>query len=380
MRAAFLAVLGGQAGGRPRADDDPRAAAPRDVPRPLRGLSGERSRCCRASAPRRRTSETLARLAERPRSTSSSARTACCRRTSQFRDLGLLVVDEEHRFGVKDKERIRALRGGVDVLTLTATPIPRTLNMSLSGIRDLCVIETPPVDRLAIRTYVTRYDEGVIRDAVLRELGARRAGVLRAQPRREHRRAWRAGWASSCPRRASASRTGRCAEGALEQTHARLHARRDERAGDVGDHRVGARHPARQHGDREPRRHVRPGAALPDPRPRRPLAPPRLRLPADPRRAPDHDRRPEAAARPAGARRPGRRLPARRARPRDPRRGQPARQAAVGAHRRGRARALHAPARAGGARAARPAGRARHRARDPARHPGLRPRDRTSPT
>jgi transcription-repair coupling factor (superfamily II helicase) len=88
----------------------------------------------------------------------------------QFRDLGLLVVDEEHRFGVKDKERIRALRATVDVLTLTATPIPRTLNMSLSGIRDLSVIETPPVDRLAIRTYVTKYDEGVIRDAIVREL------------------------------------------------------------------------------------------------------------------------------------------------------------------------------------------------------------------
>src|SRR6185436_2176022 len=65
----------------------------------------------------------------------------------RFRELGLLVVDEEHRFGVKDKERIRALRATVDVLTLTATPIPRTLNMSLSGIRDLSVIETPPVDR-----------------------------------------------------------------------------------------------------------------------------------------------------------------------------------------------------------------------------------------
>jgi transcription-repair coupling factor (superfamily II helicase) len=89
----------------------------------------------------------------------------------QFRDLGLLVVDEEHRFGVKDKERIRALRATVDVLTLTATPIPRTLNMSLSGIRDLSVIETPPIDRLAIRTYVTKFDEGVIRDAIVRELG-----------------------------------------------------------------------------------------------------------------------------------------------------------------------------------------------------------------
>jgi transcription-repair coupling factor (superfamily II helicase) len=88
-----------------------------------------------------------------------------------FKNLGLLIVDEEHRFGVKDKERIRALRATVDVLTLTATPIPRTLNMALSGIRDLSVIETPPVDRLAIRTYVTRYDEGVIRDAIVRELG-----------------------------------------------------------------------------------------------------------------------------------------------------------------------------------------------------------------
>jgi transcription-repair coupling factor (superfamily II helicase) len=87
-----------------------------------------------------------------------------------FRELGLLIVDEEHRFGVKDKERIRALRTSVDVLTLTATPIPRTLNMSLSGIRDLSVIETPPVDRLAIRTYVTKYDESVIRDAIVREL------------------------------------------------------------------------------------------------------------------------------------------------------------------------------------------------------------------
>src|SRR5438477_12194029 len=93
-----------------------------------------------------------------------------------FRQLGLLIVDEEHRFGVKAKERIRALRPTVDVLTLTATPIPRTLNMALSGIRDLSVIETPPVDRLAIRTYVTRYDEAVIRDAILRELG--RAGQV----------------------------------------------------------------------------------------------------------------------------------------------------------------------------------------------------------
>ena len=88
----------------------------------------------------------------------------------EFKDLGLVIVDEEHRFGVVHKERLKKLRQLVDVVSLTATPIPRTLHMSLVGIRDLSIIETPPVDRLAIQTYVTRYDEQVIRDAILREL------------------------------------------------------------------------------------------------------------------------------------------------------------------------------------------------------------------
>jgi transcription-repair coupling factor (superfamily II helicase) len=88
----------------------------------------------------------------------------------QFKDLGLVIIDEEHRFGVKHKERLKKLRELVDVISLTATPIPRTLHMSLVGIRDLSIIETPPLDRLAVQTYVTRYDERVIRDAILREL------------------------------------------------------------------------------------------------------------------------------------------------------------------------------------------------------------------
>jgi transcription-repair coupling factor (superfamily II helicase) len=88
----------------------------------------------------------------------------------QFKDLGMVIVDEEHRFGVKHKERLKQLRELVDVVSLTATPIPRTLHMSLVGIRDLSIIETPPLDRLAVQTYVTRYDERVIRDAILREL------------------------------------------------------------------------------------------------------------------------------------------------------------------------------------------------------------------
>src|SRR5918993_1442973 len=88
----------------------------------------------------------------------------------EFKDLGLVIIDEEHRFGVAHKERLKKLRQMVDVMSLTATPIPRTLHMSIIGIRDLSIIETPPVDRLAIQTYLTRYDERVIRDAILREL------------------------------------------------------------------------------------------------------------------------------------------------------------------------------------------------------------------
>src|SRR6185369_102209 len=87
-----------------------------------------------------------------------------------FRDLGLLVVDEEQRFGVAHKERLKQLRKKVDVLTMTATPIPRTLNMSLAGIRDMSVIETPPRDRLSIQTHVVRFEQDVIARAVRTEL------------------------------------------------------------------------------------------------------------------------------------------------------------------------------------------------------------------
>lgn len=87
----------------------------------------------------------------------------------RFRDLGLLVIDEEQHFGVGHKERLKSLRTDIHVLTLTATPIPRTLQLSLSGVRDLSIIGTPPVDRLAIRTYVSEFDGIMIREALLRE-------------------------------------------------------------------------------------------------------------------------------------------------------------------------------------------------------------------
>lgn len=87
-----------------------------------------------------------------------------------FADLGLLIVDEEHRFGVRQKEKVKAMRADVDILTLTATPIPRTLNMAMSGMRDLSIIATPPARRLAIKTFVRQKEDSTIREAVLREI------------------------------------------------------------------------------------------------------------------------------------------------------------------------------------------------------------------
>lgn len=94
----------------------------------------------------------------------------------QFKNLGLLIVDEEQRFGVTHKEKIKQLKKNVDVLTLTATPIPRTLHMSLIGIRDMSVLEEPPMDRMPIQTYVMEYDEETVREAINREL--RRGGQV----------------------------------------------------------------------------------------------------------------------------------------------------------------------------------------------------------
>ena len=88
----------------------------------------------------------------------------------KFKNLGLLIIDEEHRFGVRQKEQIKSLRAEIDILTLTATPIPRTLNMSMAGIRDLSIIATPPARRLSVKTFVRTYDEAVIKEAILREI------------------------------------------------------------------------------------------------------------------------------------------------------------------------------------------------------------------
>ena len=87
-----------------------------------------------------------------------------------YKDVGLLIIDEEQRFGVTHKEKIKKMKENVDVLTLTATPIPRTLHMSLVGIRDMSVLEEAPNDRMPIQTYVMEYNEEMVREAIVREL------------------------------------------------------------------------------------------------------------------------------------------------------------------------------------------------------------------
>ena len=153
----------------------------------------------------------------RAASTSSSAPTACSAATCAARTSGCMIVDEEQRFGVKQKELLRQLKLKVDVIAMSATPIPRTLQMSLAGMRDISVIETPPEGRRPVKTYVGEYDEELVKQALDAREGARRAGVLRPQPRRDDRRDGRAP-ARRCARAcASRSPTARWTRSTLEQ-------------------------------------------------------------------------------------------------------------------------------------------------------------------
>ena len=134
----------------------------------------------------------------------------------RFRDLGLVVVDEEQRFGVAAKERLKQLKREVDVLTLSATPIPRTLNLALAGVRDMSVIETPPEDRLPIQTRVAEASAGLVRDAILRELD-RGGQVFYVHNRVETIEAQAEQLRRMLPARDSSSATARWREGALEK-------------------------------------------------------------------------------------------------------------------------------------------------------------------
>ena len=199
------------------------------------------------------------------------------------KDLGLLIVDEEQRFGVKQKELLRQLKLKVDVIAMSATPIPRTLQMSLAGMRDISVIETPPEGRRPVKTYVGEYDEELVKQALMRE--KERGGQAffvhnRVETIDETAERLR----GLCPGVRFEVAHGQLDEKELEQRMMSVPARRGRRARRDEHHRVGHRHPAGEHADRRARRHLRPRPALPDPRARRPLTRARLRVPPVPER------------------------------------------------------------------------------------------------
>ena len=192
-------------------------------------------------------------------------------RDIRAKDLGLLVVDEEQRFGVKQKELLRQMKLKVDVLALSATPIPRTLQMSLAGLRDISVIETPPEGRRPVRTYVGPFDEDLVAKAIQREHDREgQTFFLHNRIDTLHETAERL--RALCP--TVSLRRGARADGdrGAGADDAGVHAGRGRLPGLDDDHRVGHRHPAGEHPDRRARRHARAGAGLPDPRPGRALA------------------------------------------------------------------------------------------------------------
>ena len=200
----------------------------------------------------------------------------------KFADLGLLIVDEEQRFGVRHKERIKQMRKQVDVLTMSATPIPRTLHMSLVGLRDMSVIETPPKDRMAIQTVVASWDDKLIQSSIEQEL-ERGGQVYFVHNRVDTIWEIAAKLQELVPKAKIIVGHGQMGEDRTRKSDAAIHASRSRHPRRHHDHRERPRHPTLQHDPHQPRRPPRPFRALPAPRPRRPLQPPRLCLFADPK-------------------------------------------------------------------------------------------------
>ena len=257
-----------------------------------------------------------------------------------FKDLGLVVIDEEQRFGVEDKEWLKSLRSTVDVLTLSATPIPRTLHMSLLGIRDISNLETPPARPQGDRDPhpPVRPRDDPAGDPPRAE--PRRPGLLRPQPGLRHPAASPTGIQAIVPEARIAIGHGQMAGEALEKTMLALHPPRVRHPRRHHDHRVGPGHPQRQHDLHQRGRQVRPGRPAPASRPRRPLQAPGVCLPAARIGPAGHAQRRQAAQGDRGVHRAGGRVQDRAARPGDPRGGEHPRGRAVRAHRERRLRAV----------------------------------------
>ncbi len=197
----------------------------------------------------------------------------------KFHDLGLLVVDEEQRFGVAHKERLKEMRKNVDVLTMSATPIPRTLHMSLVGLRDMSVIETPPKDRLAIQTTVAPFSETLVQRVIEEEL-ARGGQVFFVHNRVESIASLASMVKRLVPQRARGGRARADARVRARKGNAEIRAQRGGHSGFHDDHRERTRHPAREYDPDQPRGPHGAFRAVSVARARGPVEPARVRLPA----------------------------------------------------------------------------------------------------
>ena len=231
-----------------------------DVRRALRAVPGRRSRRCPGSRPTRRPSEVLAGLADGTRRRRHRHPPAARPARSRFKDLGLVIVDEEQRFGVEHKEQLKTLRTDVDVLTMSATPIPRTLEMAVTGIREMSTIATPPEERHPVLTFVGAYDEKQIAAAIRREL-LREGQVFYVHNRVESIERAAARLRELVPEARIAIAHGQMSEHQLEQVVARLLGEGVRRPGLHDDRRDRPGHLQRQHPDRRARRHPRPLAS-----------------------------------------------------------------------------------------------------------------------
>ena len=268
---------------------------------------------------------------------------------TKFKDLGLVIVDEEQRFGVEHKEQLKKLRANVDVLTMSATPIPRTLEMAVTGIREMSTITTPPEERHPVLTFVGPYEEKQIGAAIRREL-LREGQVFYIHNRVESIDRAAARLREIVPEARIQTAHGQMGESPAGTGRGRLLGEEVRRAGLDDDRRVRHRHLERQHADRGARRQLRPLPAAPAARPRRPW--PRaglLLLPVPAGEAADRDRA-RAARHHRPAHRDGRGHVRGDEGPGDPRRGQPARRRAVRAHRGRRLRPVRTHGRRGGRR------------------------------
>ena len=249
-----------------------------------------------------------------------------------FKDLGLLVLDEEQRFGVRHKEKLKSLRASVDVLALTATPIPRTLHLSLAGVRDISLIQTPPEYRKSIITYICEFDHECGGRGHPPRAAAAGPDLLRPQQYSQHPRDGRQAQGAGprgparCGPRPHGGRRAGAGHGPFSESGHR-------HAGVHHHHRVRPRHPLGQHDDRRPGGLLRAVPDVPAAGPGGPGGRAGLCLPAHPGREPAHGRRPQAAEGPHGAQRSGGRLPDRHERSRDPRRRDDPGRLPVGAHR-----------------------------------------------